>query len=450
MSGSMAFQYPDPSESRLDVATAPHIVRNFQLPPVMPLDQSIPSLSDDNFHPDDDQRSPSKDEKIKRAASTPNIRDQAAADASLAASAEKRRNKLGYHRTSVACGHCRRRKIRCILAPGDVQSRCANCIRLKKECNFYPVDQTPQGSDVRGHRGINGGRDAGHTSSSASPANQSGHPPDTQNGLPYSNLSMPPRLESSEGRRPRTDHFLLGNKASIYAAPSDYQSHTTPWMQSEPSTASRPSSDVSYWRLNSQESPITPAFSPFSPNLHLPQQHNWPPTAAEPTPREDINWSAPQRSMSFGNLEVPHQSSYPHFPQPISQPNSRDSLAPRSIQQAAEPYLRELPDTHDIPTSTAPSGQPLDHSAHGTGTATLPPFSSGQGWSSQAPPQYNFSKAPLSQGGGGFAPWYSTGQSLPPTTQVAGGSIQPMQYGGGQSYGGIYYNGGPVDSRQSN
>lgn len=42
---------------------------------------------------------------IKRSASTPNIRGQAAADA--AALAEKRRNKLGYHRTSVACGeHC--------------------------------------------------------------------------------------------------------------------------------------------------------------------------------------------------------------------------------------------------------------------------------------------------------------------------------------------------------
>ena len=43
--------------------------------------------------------------KIKRATSTPNVRGQASADAAaLALSAEKRRNKLGYHRTSVACG----------------------------------------------------------------------------------------------------------------------------------------------------------------------------------------------------------------------------------------------------------------------------------------------------------------------------------------------------------
>ncbi|KAE8145816.1 putative C6 finger domain protein [Aspergillus avenaceus] len=57
--------------------------------------------------------------------------------------ADKKRNKLGYHRTSVACVHCRRRKIRCLVAADDPQGRCENCIRLKKECQFFPVDQQP-------------------------------------------------------------------------------------------------------------------------------------------------------------------------------------------------------------------------------------------------------------------------------------------------------------------
>ena len=35
--------------------------------------------------------------------------------------------------------HCRRRKIRCVP---DNQGRCANCVRLKKDCNFYPVETT--------------------------------------------------------------------------------------------------------------------------------------------------------------------------------------------------------------------------------------------------------------------------------------------------------------------
>ncbi|CAI7668331.1 unnamed protein product [Penicillium manginii] len=56
---------------------------------------------------------------------------------------DKKRNKLGYHRTSVACVHCRRRKIRCLVATDDTQGRCENCIRLRKECQFFPVDQQP-------------------------------------------------------------------------------------------------------------------------------------------------------------------------------------------------------------------------------------------------------------------------------------------------------------------
>jgi len=42
----------------------------------------------------------------------------------------------------IITGHCRRRKIRCLLQKDDNQGRCINCIRLKKECNFYPVETT--------------------------------------------------------------------------------------------------------------------------------------------------------------------------------------------------------------------------------------------------------------------------------------------------------------------
>jgi hypothetical protein len=39
--------------------------------------------------------------------------------------------------------HCRRRKIRCLVAPDDAEGRCENCIRLRKDCQFFPVDQQP-------------------------------------------------------------------------------------------------------------------------------------------------------------------------------------------------------------------------------------------------------------------------------------------------------------------
>jgi hypothetical protein len=40
-------------------------------------------------------------------------------------------------------GHCRRRKIRCLLAADGPAGRCSNCIRLKKECIFYQVKRNP-------------------------------------------------------------------------------------------------------------------------------------------------------------------------------------------------------------------------------------------------------------------------------------------------------------------
>ncbi|KAF2223594.1 hypothetical protein BDZ85DRAFT_111655 [Elsinoe ampelina] len=67
-----------------------------------------------------------------------------------------RKNKLGYTRISVACAHCRRRKIRCVLAEGDSERRCANCIKLKKECIFTTVDTASNGDPrASGKAGMN-------------------------------------------------------------------------------------------------------------------------------------------------------------------------------------------------------------------------------------------------------------------------------------------------------
>lgn len=70
-------------------------------------------------------------------------------------------------------GHCRRRKIRCLLAPEDPQNRCANCIRLKKECSFFPVDQQPPVE--RGNRTASKVEARASTSTDSSPALVGGH-----------------------------------------------------------------------------------------------------------------------------------------------------------------------------------------------------------------------------------------------------------------------------------
>lgn len=43
---------------------------------------------------------------LKRSASSPNVRKLMTPSETAMSLAEKRRNKLGYHRTSVACGEC--------------------------------------------------------------------------------------------------------------------------------------------------------------------------------------------------------------------------------------------------------------------------------------------------------------------------------------------------------
>ncbi|KIV84016.1 hypothetical protein PV11_05992 [Exophiala sideris] len=54
--------------------------------------------------------------------------------------ARSKGEKLGYYRASVACGHCRKRKARCMPAVGDPQGRCSNCVRLGRQCVAVKVE----------------------------------------------------------------------------------------------------------------------------------------------------------------------------------------------------------------------------------------------------------------------------------------------------------------------
>lgn len=146
----------------------------------------------------------------KRSYSTPAVRTMME---STSITGEKRRNKLGYHRASTACGksgsflrrglwlggqqrgssgplelaqvmisnqgygnlgHCRRRKIRCIVSP-EMQHRCISCIRLKKDCSFFPVDQQ-SGRDSQGKSTGQGTGRSTAPSQSTLPALGAGHP----------------------------------------------------------------------------------------------------------------------------------------------------------------------------------------------------------------------------------------------------------------------------------
>ncbi|KFZ20516.1 hypothetical protein V501_00082, partial [Pseudogymnoascus sp. VKM F-4519 (FW-2642)] len=320
----MSYQHPPPPSSGADFKLSLRSIGNLQIPPAIPpeLSQQVP---DSNlFSQELNQHASDQGGKIKRSSSTLNIRDQAVADATLAASAEKRRNKLSYHRTSVACGHCRRRKIRCILAPGDLQNRCASCIRLKKDCNFYAVNQPPQ-PELKDQRGAPSGRGLGGASSSASPS-------DTQNGLSYPNMGMPPCLGSSDIKRLKDDGFAPENRGFVFGAQNEYQPNTAVWLQSKLPPSTRPVADASgYWRVYNQE-PLAPAFPMFSETLNQPQQQNWSPGAIEPGPQEGLNWVVPQRSVLFEHFEnLPQQAPY------------QEAFTTRTSPPGAETYMHGIP-----------------------------------------------------------------------------------------------------------
>ncbi|KAF1966283.1 hypothetical protein BU23DRAFT_487235 [Bimuria novae-zelandiae CBS 107.79] len=272
------------------------------------------------------KRRASKDKPsiIRRSSSTPHMRNLALGTTNeLSPSGDKRRNKLGYHRTSVACGHCRRRKIRCLVANDEPTGRCANCIRLKKDCNFYPVDQVPE------------------------PVRPQGVPKEVNTGpLPSSNTSSPRHPVSMVGGkleefRPPFPGTVSANSVPRYEVPSESDSdphHITPSSgmpvqqptygyphpidtQWPPSTGFLPSSAVSespssstgYWRA----SPTT-ANSAFGSEsnvsgIHTPATMSTSSTMSYGSHQDNQNWGAqnfqpPSRSMSYGNIEgLPQQ-----------------------------------------------------------------------------------------------------------------------------------------------
>ncbi|KAJ2905333.1 uncharacterized protein MKZ38_005632 [Zalerion maritima] len=229
----------------------------------------------------------SKVMKLKRSMSTPNVRPQqqqvapplpttpqgaaSAGDPSGAvASGDKRRNKLGYHRTSVAC---------------DVQGRCVNCIRLKKECSFYPVDQQPPAAAAsKAVSHSSAGPKIG--SATSSPAMQ--HPVD-----PYQTINMPPIQTMPPPMKPQGPEGYAGD--GKYANPS----------------TSKAGDINTSWRGYPNESPISQQFSPYAPHA-LPQSATWgTPVGPEAGNHEDMAWSSypppPGRSMSFGGEPAQYQ-----------------------------------------------------------------------------------------------------------------------------------------------
>jgi hypothetical protein len=317
--------------------------------------------------PNDRRRSSSKMPGLKRAFSSPNMITSTTEDNVAMSALDKKRNKLGYHRTAVACGrfwhtredlemlirtgHCRRRKIRCIPAANDHEGRCQNCIRLKKDCQFFPVDQqgTPPTRRPRAGSRVGGSSidtdDTGRasprvlTSSSLeqikSANGQINTPPLTDDGSVFQHfgsgapsslhgrqLSIPlePMLTSADSGH--TDYDFNSRYSGTSRQMYHQANHSQLSQASEQTHFDYPSN-----RFYASQSPYTSPplsgpleSSPQSNTGHFPQQ----------SPRNmDFGWAAPQplRSMSIaGSHDL--QNMYPMY---------RSNTFPRRMDSAVEP-----------------------------------------------------------------------------------------------------------------
>ncbi|KAI5868324.1 hypothetical protein GGS23DRAFT_22022 [Durotheca rogersii] len=241
---------------------------------------------------------------------------------------EKKRNKLGYHRTPIACGHCRRRKIRCKQPEiPDVLGRCESCISLKKECVYHAVNQPPPPIPPTGQRqGTKTSNSSGLESSSTSPALSAGHSGEAQPNTPYHQMATMPNM-GQQSIGPRGGESYSVEPKVPPNAPNgrtfDYAHGIGSWVTTEASAGvSRTSNDTnSQWTTNFANGMPEPSdFPQYSPHAPSPSM-TWP--AALGTPgRMDANgrlgdtwkpYSPAARSMSFSGDQ---SSQYPPSTRP--------------------------------------------------------------------------------------------------------------------------------------
>ncbi|KAG6040718.1 hypothetical protein E4U41_007332 [Claviceps citrina] len=258
--------------------------------------------------------------------------------------AEKRRNKLGYHRTSIACSHCRRRKIRCI-ASADTPNRCVNCIRLKKECSFYPVDQQP-GPEPRPKAASRQSGDPSASSTSSSPAVGTESPVDTSLSAVKSGIL------SSASQRGHADCLSDASVSPNGITTGNRYTFTNPppgWVPTEmtPVGVAKPDEIPLPWHAYPTEPSISGQFSPYTQTSSA--SVAWTSETSEAGSHDEIAWGDfpnPIRSLSYSGESSDNHPQGPflslnqaHQAQSYEQrqPNLSDVYPPYSATVAGVP-----------------------------------------------------------------------------------------------------------------
>ncbi|KAF1991616.1 hypothetical protein K402DRAFT_416901 [Aulographum hederae CBS 113979] len=324
---------------------------------------------------------------IRRPASSPHLHNLTMSEPSQLSptSAAKGRNKLSYHRTSVACGHCRRRKIRCLVSSEDPSGRCENCIRLKKECNFFPVEQPGNTEPKAGS--------ASRREIESSVPTASNPPSPRASGLPESAES--PAMEGeyaiahpSQGvATPHTPSFTFPGQT-----PSQWQQSV--YSHPAATEGGQANSSPAYWRQPQYPPSQFPAemdhpevpMSAVGPVTHSP---NFPYDASR-----GHQFGNPVRSMSLGNIEGLTQ----HF-------NSQH-LTPQQYYQSYQ-YSSPL---QAVTTAPSIASGPSSSTPSSMVNSSQQAYSYAPQWAAYQPPG---PPGATSHGHEGFSgPWYPDPASL--------------------------------------
>ncbi|KAL2170064.1 hypothetical protein VTG60DRAFT_5336 [Thermothelomyces hinnuleus] len=389
MTDVMSYQYPPPPQNGEMDMSAPGYLPTYSMPAHASAIDPDASLSSRERS---DLSRPISTSGIGPSPAHPQQQGSTGTDPS----GERRRNKLGYHRTSVACGHCRRRKIRCVPSQNDVQGRCINCIRLKKECSFYPVDQQPP-VETRQKSGSRSSVGPKAPSASSSPAMQPGIPAEVHGQQPYPQLAMPSLQNMAPPLKPSgSDSHGPDPKASSTRGYEYGQPGMSQWMPTDVSpSSSKPGDMNAIWRSYPGDSPITAAFSPYAPQGPPPSATWSAPVGSDTSSRDDIAWSTypapPPRSMSFGAESMSGQQQYPSISQ-ISNHSTR-AYDRKSSSVSADMYPPPIATT--IPGIETVPGTAINHAAS-LSAGAVPP-------STYAPWQQSYTYSKPADGYGG---WY--------------------------------------------
>lgn len=180
----------------------------------------------------------------------------------------------------------------------------------------------------------------------------------------------------------------------------------TNWMSAEPSpsSASKPGDLNNTWRSYPHESPMTPAFSPYTPHAPPPSATWASPVTTESTSREEMSWSnyppPPPRSMSYGGESM---SSH----QPGQYPPMAQSNRPYERKSTSEMYPPPIATT--IPgIENVPAGTSMDHNVSLSAGAVPPP-----NYGNWQQPSYSYPKPGESYNGWSYANENGGSQQMP-------------------------------------